>query len=155
MPPYRITVNGTTSAFDVDGDTPLLWLIRDHLQLTGTKYGCGIGVCGACTIHQGGDPVRACQITAEEASGKRFTTIEGISSDVVTACRKAWLDEDVAQCGYCQPAMIMEAAALLRRNRQPAAAEIREAFDDHICRCGTYPRILKAVRTAAASLRKA
>jgi isoquinoline 1-oxidoreductase subunit alpha len=152
--PFRFTVNGKPASVDVDPDTPLLWLLRDHLQLTGTKYGCGIGVCGACTVHEGKTAVRACQITAEQANGKSFTTIEGLNSPLAAACRKAWLDEDVAQCGYCQPAMIMEAAVLLRTSAAPTDGQIDEALGDHVCRCGTYPRIRKAIAAAAAALRK-
>jgi len=144
--PFRIVVNGKPSAIDVDADTPLLWILRDRLGLTGTKYGCGIGVCGACTIHQGTNPVRACQVTAAQANGQRFTTIEGLAG---SSCQKAWLDEDVAQCGYCQPGMIMEAVALLRRFTNPTDAQVDDALGDHVCRCGTYPRIRKAIRAAA------
>ncbi len=144
--PFRIVVNGKPSAIDVDADTPLLWILRDRLGLTGTKYGCGIGVCGACTIHQGTNPVWACQVTAAQANGQRFTTIEGLAG---SSCQKAWLDEDVAQCGYCQPGMIMEAVALLRRFTNPTDAQVDDALGDHVCRCGTYPRIRKAIRAAA------
>jgi len=142
----RITVNGKTTVVDVDDDTPLLWILRDDLQLTGTKYGCGIGICGACTILQGNTAVRACQITAKDAAGKSFTTIEGLKND---RCQRAWLDADVAQCGYCQPGMIMEACALLAAHAKPTDAQIEDMFDAHVCRCGSYPRIRKAIQAAA------
>ena len=128
---------------------PLLWVLRDRLELTGTKYGCGVGVCGACTILQGEQAVRACQVTVAEAAGKRFTTIEGLSSDAGQRCQRAWLEEDVAQCGYCQPGMIMTACALLAKKSKPTDADIDDAMSDQVCRCGTYPRIRKAIHRAA------
>src|SRR5687767_1399177 len=116
MPKFRFAINGRNETVDVDADTPLLWVLRDTLALTGTKYGCGVGVCGACTILDGeSKAVRACQITAAEANGKRFTTIEGLSKDGSHPCQRAWIEEDVAQCGYCQPGMIMTACALLKQ----------------------------------------
>ena len=128
---------------------PLLWVLRDRLELTGTKYGCGVGVCGACTILQGEQAVRACQVTVAEAAEKRFTTIEGLSSDAGQRCQRAWLEEDVAQCGYCQPGMIMTACALLAKKSKPTDADIDDAMSDQVCRCGTYPRIRKAIHRAA------
>jgi len=137
-----LRVNGKQHAVDVDEDTPLLWILRDELALTGTKFGCGVGVCGACTILQGTQAVRACQISAKEAAGKPFTTIEGLSSH---PCQRAWLQEDVAQCGYCQPGMIMEACALIEKTPSPTDADIDAAMRDHVCRCGTYVRIRRAI----------
>ncbi|HEX6084826.1 MAG TPA: (2Fe-2S)-binding protein [Thermoanaerobaculia bacterium] len=147
MPAYKLTVNGREHHVDdVPADMPLLWLLRDRLGMTGTKYGCGAGICGACTILEGNDAVRACQVTASEASGKRYTTIEGLNDH---PCQRAWLEEDVAQCGYCQAGMIMSACALLKRKPKPSAADIDEALSDNVCRCGTYPRIKRAVQLAA------
>jgi isoquinoline 1-oxidoreductase subunit alpha len=136
-----VQVNGTRHEVDADPDTPLLWVLRDTLGLTGTKYGCGIGICGACTVHENGSAVRSCQIRLADATAKAYTTIEGLSHP----CQRAWLDEDVAQCGYCQPGMLMEAASLLRAHKNPTLAQIEAAFDGHVCRCGTYPRILLAL----------
>jgi aerobic-type carbon monoxide dehydrogenase small subunit (CoxS/CutS family) len=144
-----ITVNGREQIVDADPDTPLLWVLRDSLNLTGTKYGCGIGVCGACTIHQDGAAVRSCTLTLAEAAGKSFTTIEGLSSGVLHPVQAAWLAEDVAQCGYCQPGMILCAAALLAAKPNPTDAEIDAAMGDMVCRCGTYNRIRRAVHRAA------
>ena len=145
--PYKLTINGREVAVDdVDPGMPLLWLLRDRLGMTGTKYGCGVGICGACTILQGNEAVRACRIPVAEAAGKRFTTIEGLSDH---PCQRAWLEEDVAQCGYCQPGMIMTACALLKRKPQPTGEEIDDALSDLVCRCGTYPRIRRAVQLAA------
>ena len=149
MPQYRVHVNGSVREVDADSDTPLLWILRDHLGLTGTKYGCGAGICGSCTILEGKDAVRACQITAAEANGRRFTTIEGLSDDASHPCQRAWLEEDVAQCGYCQPGMIMTACALLAAKSKPDDADIDDAYTDTVCRCGSYPRIRKAVHRAA------
>ena len=149
MSVVRVTINRKRHSVDVDPDTPLLWILRDHLSLTGTKYGCGVGICGSCTILQGASAVRACQITAAEAAGKEFTTIEGLSADGSHPCQRAWVDEDVSQCGYCQPGMIMAACALLKRVAQPTDAQIDAELSDHVCRCGSYPRIRKAVHRAA------
>src|SRR5512141_2640507 len=147
--PITLTINGRRRTADVDPDTPLLWILRDTLALTGTKYGCGAGVCGACTVLQGSKAVRSCQITAAEASGKSFPTIEGLGGATLHPCQRAWLDEDVAQCGFCQPGMIIEAAALLRATPHPSDAQIDGAIADHVCRCGTYPRIREAIRRAS------
>jgi len=146
---YRLTVNGTGREVEADGDTPLLWILRDGLRLTGTKYGCGVGVCGACTVLEAGREIRSCQVPIQAAKGRRFTTIEGLSRDGSHPCQKAWLEEDVAQCGYCQPGMILAAAALLARTRTPTDAEVDAVFGEHVCRCGTYPRIRRAVRRAS------
>lgn len=146
----RLTVNGTAHAVDVDGDTPLLWLLRDVLGLTGTKFGCGAGLCGACTIHIDGNPVRACITAVEEAEGRQITTIEGVfSTPQGTALRQAWLGLDVVQCGYCQPGQIMSATALLAATPRPDDAEIDAAMTGNICRCGTYQRIRAAIHRAA------
>ena len=137
---------------DVDSETALLWILRDTLGLTGTKFGCGVGVCGACTVLENGEAVRACQIAASSAAGRSFTTIEGLSTDGTHPCQKAWLAEDVAQCGFCQPGMIMTACALLKKHPQPTDAEIDVTMSDLICRCGTYPRMRKAIHRAAAEM---
>ena len=146
MPSYQVRVNGKQRLVDADADTPLLWILRDTLGLTGTKYGCGIGICGACTVHENGAAVRSCQIAVADTAGKTYATIESLQQH---PCQRAWLEEDVAQCGYCQPGMIMEAAALLRAHAKPTTAQIEEAMDAHVCRCGTYPRILNAIRRAS------
>ncbi len=149
MPTFRLTVNGRGSVVETDPATPLLWVLRDQLGLLGTKYGCGVGLCGACTVHESGRAVRSCTLSIAEAEGKSFTTIEGLSTDGSHPCQRAWIEEDVAQCGYCQPGMIMEAAALLRFRADPTDREIDEALASHVCRCGTYNRLRRAVRRAA------
>jgi isoquinoline 1-oxidoreductase alpha subunit len=149
MDGVTLTVNGTRRRVDVDPATPLLWVLRDALRLTGTKFGCGIGVCGACTVHIDGDAQRSCQTPAGEIGERRVTTIEGLSRDGSHPCQRAWLEEDVAQCGYCQPGMLMSAAALLRARKNPTDADIDRALSDHVCRCGTYQRIRRAVHRAA------
>jgi isoquinoline 1-oxidoreductase subunit alpha len=149
MAVFTLDVNGRRHQIDADPAMPLLWALRDRLNLTGTKYGCGAGLCGACTVHQDGRAVRSCQITLAAAAGKSFTTIEGLSPDGTHPCQRAWLDEDVAQCGFCQPGMIMEAAALLRANVGPSRADVDRALAGHICRCGTYTRLRAAVVRAA------
>jgi aerobic-type carbon monoxide dehydrogenase small subunit (CoxS/CutS family) len=159
MKSYAITVNGRERRVDAsDPATPLLWILRDWLGLTGTKYGCGVGVCGACTVHVDGDEVRSCQASLEAVvdSKGRVTTIEGLSAEGggQHPCQTAWLAEDVAQCGYCQSGMIMSAAALLRKNPTPTDADIDAALSDHICRCGTYTRIRRAVHAAAGAIAK-
>ena len=151
MKTWELSVNGRKRSVEAGNpETPLLWVLRDFLGLTGTKYGCGAGICGACTVHVDGRAVRACQVTLAEvaAGGQRVTTIEGLSADGRHPCQKAWLAEDVAQCGYCQPGMIMEAAALLREKPGAADADIDVALSDHVCRCGTYARIRRAVHAA-------
>ena len=150
MPKYRLTINGHAAAVDAEPDTPLLWILRDSLGMTGTKFGCGAGICGACTIlDASSSAVRSCLITIAEANGKRFTTIEGLSEDGSHPCQRAWIEEDVAQCGYCQPGMIMTACALLKQKAKPTDADIDDAMSDVICRCGSYARIRRAVHTAA------
>jgi isoquinoline 1-oxidoreductase alpha subunit len=149
MPDYGITVNGTTRRVTAPADMPLLWALRDLLGLTGTKYGCGAGICGACTVREGGQALRSCQITMAEAAGRSFVTIEGLAAAGGKALQAAWIDADVAHCGYCQPGMLLAASALLARGVPVDDAAIREALGDHLCRCGSYPRILRAVRDAS------
>lgn len=144
-----VTINGKEVKLLCDPQMPLLWVLRDLLNLTGTKYGCGVGVCGACTIHEDDAAVRSCQIPAAAANRKRFTTIEGLSRDGTHPCQQAWLDEDVAQCGYCQPGMIMTAAALLLHTPNPSESEIDAAMSNSVCRCGTYLRMKRAIFRAA------
>jgi isoquinoline 1-oxidoreductase subunit alpha len=148
-----LTVNGTAQNIDADGDTPLLWVLRDHLSLTGTKYGCGMALCGACTVHLDGVPVRSCVLPLQAAAGKKVTTIEGLSQNRSHAVQRAWMEIDVPQCGYCQSGQIMSAAALLSSNPSPSDADIDAALSGNICRCGTYVRIRGAVRRAAELLR--
>jgi isoquinoline 1-oxidoreductase alpha subunit len=150
VPSYSLTVNGERRTVEAQPDTPLLWVLRDHLDLTGTKYGCGEGVCGACTIHENGEAIRSCLLTVAEAAGRRFVTIEGLSEDGSHPCQRAWIEEDVAQCGYCQPGMIMTAAALLRARPSPSDADIVSAMSGSVCRCGTFDRMRRAIRRAAA-----
>lgn len=147
-----ITVNGKEHALEVSPDMPVLWVLRDVLGLTGPKYGCGIGACGACTSHLDGAAFRPCITPAKEVVGRKIVTIEGLSANRSHPLQKAWMVEDVAQCGYCQPAQIMSAAALLAKNPKPSDAEIDEAMKDNVCRCGTYFRIRKAIKRAAKEL---
>lgn len=149
MAQTRLTVNGREHVVDAAPETPLLWVLRDSLNLTGTKYGCGLGLCGSCTIHRDGQAIRSCTVTLAEAAGGSFTTIEGLSAAGDHPVQAAWLAEDVAQCGYCQPGMIMGAAALLAKNPKPTDADIDSALGDMVCRCGTYNRIRRAVHRAA------
>jgi aerobic-type carbon monoxide dehydrogenase small subunit (CoxS/CutS family) len=149
MPPIVLQVNGARRRLDVPPDTPLLWALRDALGLTGAKYGCGAGYCGACTVHLGGAAVRSCQVPVRAAVGKPITTIEGLSSDGSHPVQRAWVEEDVAQCGYCQPGQIMAAAALLAATPKPTDAEIDDAMSGNLCRCGTYQRIRAAIHRAA------
>ena len=146
----NLDLNGRQVAVDVDTDMPLLWVLRDVLALTGTKYGCGMALCGACTVHLEGAPVRSCVTPVSAASGKRITTIEGLSPDSSHPVQRAWIELDVAQCGYCQSGQIMSAAALLAQTAQPSDAEIDAAMGGNICRCGTYQRIRAAIHRAAA-----
>jgi isoquinoline 1-oxidoreductase subunit alpha len=146
--PFTLTVNGRSSTVDVPGDTPLLWVLRDVLNLKGTKFGCGGGYCGACTVHIDGNVVRSCNTQISAAAGTKVTTIEGLSADGNHAVQRAWMEIDVPQCGYCQAGQIMSAAALLSRTPNPSDAEIDRAMTN-ICRCGTYLRIRQAVRQAA------
>jgi isoquinoline 1-oxidoreductase subunit alpha len=148
----RLKVNGKEyeTGDDVDASTPLLWVLRDHIGLVGTKYGCGIGSCGACTVHLDGEPVRSCSVPASAAAGREVTTIEGLASGAeLHPLQRAWIDLDVAQCGYCQAGQIMSAAALLKKNPDPDDAAIDRAMTGNLCRCGTYVRIRKAIRAAA------
>ena len=144
-----LTVDGRKYEIDVALDTPLLWVLRDNLGLTGTKYGCGIAVCGACTVHLDGEAARACVTPASAAVGKKVTTIEGLSSAVGKRLQRAWIAEDVPQCGYCQSGQIMQAAALLAKHPSPGDAEIDKTMSGVLCRCGTYQRIRKAIHRAA------
>jgi isoquinoline 1-oxidoreductase subunit alpha len=143
-----VIVNGTAHDIDAAGDTPLLWALRDHLGLTGTKFGCGAALCGACTVHVDGEAMRSCSVALEDVAGKRITTIEGLSGDRSHPLQKAWIAEQVPQCGYCQSGMIMAAAALLAARPKPSDADIAGAITN-ICRCGTYARIRKAIHAAA------
>ena len=144
-----LTVNGRAASVAVEPDTPLLWVLREHLKLTGTKFGCGSGLCGACTVHVDGKAVRACQMSVSQAQGKKVTTIEGLSADSSHALQKAWIAEQVPQCGYCQSGQIMQAAELLAATKNPTRAQIVAHMDGNICRCGTYPRIVRAIQRAA------
>jgi aerobic-type carbon monoxide dehydrogenase small subunit (CoxS/CutS family) len=146
-----INVNDVQHSVDVDGETPLLWVLRDVLGLTGTKYGCGVGECGACTVHADGAAIRSCRTTVTEAQGKRITTIEGLSKDGSHPVQQAWVAESVSQCGYCQPGQIMSAAALLAKKKAPTDADIDAAMSGNLCRCGTYQRVRRAIHAAAGS----
>ncbi len=149
---YTLQINGKRQQVDVEPDTPMLWVLRDHLRLLGTKFGCGVSVCGACTILLGDDAVRSCQLPVSAVGDRPVTTIEGLSENGDHPLQKAWLEHDVSQCGYCQPGQIMNAAALLRKNPSPTDREIEEAMYGNLCRCGTYLRIKAAIRTAAQSV---
>ena len=144
-----LNVNGKDRSVDVGPETPLLWVLRDTLELTGTKFGCGMGLCGACTVHLNGVAARSCSTPVSAAVGKRITTIEGLSQDRNHALQKAWIEEDVPQCGYCQSGQIMAAAALLAKNAKPSDADIDSAMSGNLCRCGTYQRIRRAIHRAA------
>lgn len=149
MPSYKITVNNQKCEVDVDVDTPLLWVLRDQLKLVGSKYGCGVAQCGACTVHLDGNAIRSCILPVSAIGDSKITTIEGLSSDASHPVQQAWLAHDVAQCGYCQAGQIMSAAALLARNNKPDDKAIEDAMSGNICRCGTYTRIKAAIKTAA------
>jgi isoquinoline 1-oxidoreductase alpha subunit len=150
-----LTVNGAQHQVDLPGDVPLLWVLRDAIGLTGTKYGCGVAACGACTVHINGEAVRSCQVTLEDVDGD-VTTIEGLGTpDAMATLQQAWVDHQVAQCGYCQSGQIMQAAALLAEIPSPTDADIDDAMIGNLCRCGTYPRIRAAIHTAADQIRKA
>jgi isoquinoline 1-oxidoreductase subunit alpha len=149
MPARLLTVNGRNIQLEADDAMPLLWVLRDVAGLTGTKYGCGVGVCGSCTVLENGRAVRSCQIEFAATAGKSYTTIEGLSADGSHPLQRAWIDEDVAQCGYCQPGMILEIRALLKEKPKATLGDVDEALSDHVCRCGSYPRIRKAALLAA------
>lgn len=148
----RININGESREVDVDPDTPLLWVIRDELKLTGTKYGCGIAQCGSCTVHRDGQPMRSCVTPVSAVEGVRITTIEGLSGTAAEAVQRAWIANDVPQCGYCQSGQVMAAAALLASNASPSDADIDRAMRGNACRCATYVRIRAAIHEAAAEL---
>jgi aerobic-type carbon monoxide dehydrogenase small subunit (CoxS/CutS family) len=145
-----IVVNGKRHQVDAEADTPLLWVLRENIRLTGTKFGCGIAQCGACTVHLDGEPIRSCVTPVSAAKGKKITTIEGLSPDGSHPVQKAWIAEEVPQCGYCQSGQIMSAAALLAAKPRPTDADIDSAMSGNICRCGTYQRIRRAIHRAAA-----
>ena len=148
----ELTINGRAHRVDAAPDTPLLWILRDHLDMPGTRYGCGVALCGACTVHVDGKPARACAMAASDAAGKAITTIEGLDGKVAQAVQRAWETLDVPQCGYCQSGQIMSATALLATNPKPDDAAITAAMDGNICRCGTYSRIRQAIKDAARAL---
>lgn len=145
MPEFKLNVNGVSRTVDVDENTPLLWVLRDNLHLTGTKYSCGIGLCGSCVVHLNGQAERSCSVTVKEAASKEILTIEGLAANPEHPIFKAWIDEEVSQCGYCQPGQIMTLAALLNENSTPSEKQIEETMSGVLCRCGTYPRIKKAI----------
>jgi isoquinoline 1-oxidoreductase subunit alpha len=155
----KFFVNGDAVDFRAADDTPLLWALRDHLGLTGTKFGCGMALCGACTVHLDGQPIRSCTTPVSAIEGKRIVTIEGISKTsqarTANAVKAAWIEKDVVQCGYCQSGQVMSAVALLQKNASPTDAQIDEAMSGNICRCGTYQRIREAIKAAASTLKKA
>ena len=146
---YTLLINGASTSVDVDPDTPLLWVLRDHLNLTGTKFGCGVGQCGACTVHLDGQATRSCQWIVRDVGARHITTIEGLSADGSHPVQRAWVREQVPQCGYCQVGQIMSAAALLAETPHPTDADIDAAMAGNICRCGTYQRIRRAIQIAA------
>ena len=149
MATISFNINNKQASVDVDPATPLLWVVREHLKLTGTKFGCGSGLCGACTVHVNGKAMRSCQLQMSQVAGKRVTTIEGLSPNGTHALQRAWIAEQVPQCGYCQSGQIMQAAELLARDPAPSRAAIVAHMDGNICRCGTYPRIVRAIERAA------
>lgn len=152
MAKFTLNINGENREVDVDPSTPLLWVLRDHMQLVGTKFGCGIAQCGACTVHLGDSAVRSCMLTVSSVGNQAVTTIEGLSEDGDHPVQEAWLEIDVPQCGYCQAGQIMTASALLKQNPNPSDSEIEMAMNGNICRCGTYVRIKEAVKSAAEKL---
>jgi len=151
MATYRLRINGEPRTVQAEPETPLLWILRDNLTLVGTKYGCGRGLCGACTVHVGGAPLRSCQLPVAAVGDQEVLTIEGLSPDGSHALQRAWIEEDVPQCGYCQAGQIMTAAALLRAKAHPSRSEIVEAMAGNLCRCGTYNRIVRAIERAASA----
>lgn len=152
MAVYNLTINGKNHQVDVDPDTPILWVLRDNINLVGTKYGCGIGQCGACTVHLDGNAVRSCSLPVSKVAEQKITTIEGLSENGTHPLQEAWLAHDVPQCGYCQAGQIMNAASLLTNNPSPSDAEIAAGMNGNICRCGTYTRIQAAIKTAATKM---
>ena len=155
MSPITLDINDRPRTITADGDMPLLWVLRDTLAMTGTKYGCGIGMCGACTVHLDGEAIRSCQTPAQSAVGHKVVTIEGLSPDGLHPVQKAWIAEQVPQCGYCQSGQIMQAASLLSKNSNPTKDEVVAHMDGNLCRCMTYSRIQKAIMRAAADMRTA
>lgn len=151
MAKYNLKINGKLHAIDVDPSTPILWVLRDHLNLQGTKYGCGMAMCGACTVHLNGSAVRSCQLPVAAVGKEAITTIEGLSANATHPVQKAWIEHDVAQCGYCQAGQIMSATSLLKDNPNPSDADIDAYMSGNICRCGTYLRIKEAIKSAAKS----
>jgi isoquinoline 1-oxidoreductase alpha subunit len=149
MSAVAFTINSKAVSVEAEPDTPLLWVVREHLKLTGTKFGCGSGLCGACTVHVDGRAVRSCQVPMDQVSGKKVTTIEGLSPSSNHPLQKAWIAEQVPQCGYCQSGQIMQAAELLTKTKRPTREQIVAHMDGNICRCGTYPRIVRAIERAA------
>jgi aerobic-type carbon monoxide dehydrogenase small subunit (CoxS/CutS family) len=145
----RLIVNGTASEVDADPETPLLWVLREKLRLTGTKFGCGIAECGACTVHVDGQPIKSCSVNVAAVAGREIMTIEGLSQDRTHAVQRAWIEESVPQCGYCQSGQIMAAVALLQRSPNPSDQEIDAAMEANLCRCGTYAQIRRAIHRAA------
>jgi isoquinoline 1-oxidoreductase subunit alpha len=145
MPQYSLNINGVKKTVDVDGDTPLLWVLRDNLQLTGTKYSCGVGLCGTCVVHIDGQAERSCSVSVKDAVDKSILTIEGLAENPEHPIFKAWIDQEVSQCGYCQPGQIMTLAALMDENPNPTEQQIEDTMSGVLCRCGTYPRIKKAI----------
>ncbi len=151
----KFQINGKAVAANAEPDTPLLWVIRDEMGMTGTKFGCGMALCGACTVHVNGLPVRSCQTPLSSVSGKKVSTVEGLSKNNSHPLQMAWIKHDVPQCGYCQSGQLMSASALLANNKNPSDADIDAAMAGNICRCGTYPRIRAAIKDAASTMRKA
>ncbi|HYM75222.1 MAG TPA: (2Fe-2S)-binding protein [Candidatus Dormibacteraeota bacterium] len=149
MPAFHLVINGRPHEVEIAADTPLLWVLRDKLNMTGTKYGCGMGLCGSCTVHLDGEAVRSCQTPLSSVGTKKITTIEGLSADNSHPVQQAWIAEQVPQCGYCQPGQIMSAAALLAQTPKPTDAQIDAAMDGNLCRCGMYQRIRRAIHRAA------
>jgi isoquinoline 1-oxidoreductase alpha subunit len=149
MTEVMLNVNGKSVSVKAEPDTPLLWVVREHLKLTGTKYGCGVAACGACTVHVDGKAVRSCQLSLSQVAGRKITTIEGLSEKGDHPLQKAWIVEQVPQCGYCQSGQIMQAAELLAKTKTPSREQIVEHMDGNLCRCGTYPRIVRAIERAA------
>lgn len=152
MASFTLNINGSSKQVDVDPNTPILWVLRDHLNLVGTKFGCGMAQCGACTIHLDGAAIRSCSLPVSSVGNSEITTIEGLAENADHPVQQAWIEHDVPQCGYCQAGQIMSAAALLRENPSPSDAEIESAMQGNLCRCGTYLRIKAAIKTASQNL---